>query len=131
MPRSRFCSVASILLLVPLLLMVSACAGGIEGNDEPNDSEVAVVRVSGSGTALPLAEKLAEAYGRDHPEVKLRFDAGTNSGGAIEGVLEGTLELAVANRPLSEDEAGEPLDYLPFARDAVAFATRHEGGSRG
>ena len=130
MPLSRFCSVASILLLVLLLLTVSACAGGTEGTDEP-DSEVAVVRVSGSGTALPLAEKLAEAYGRDHPEIELRFDAGTNSGGAIKGVLGGTLDLAVANRSLSEDEAGEPLDYRPFARDAVAFATRHEGEVEG
>ncbi len=80
---------------------------------------------------MPLAEKLAEAYGREHPEIEFRFDAGTNSGGAIEGVLEGTLDLAVANRPLSEDEAAEPLDYRPFAKDAVAFATRHEGEVEG
>lgn len=133
MSHSRFCSLASMLVLVPLLLMVVACAsvtGSTGGADKP-DSKVAIVRVSGSGTALPLAEKLAEAYGHDHPEIEFRFDSGTNSGGAIEGVLGGTLDLAVANRPLSEDEADEPLDYRPFARDAVAFATRHEGEVEG
>ncbi len=80
---------------------------------------------------MPLAEKLAEAYGREHPEIEFRFDSGTNSGGAIDGVLGGTLDLAVANRPLSEDEVGEPLDYRPFAKDAVVFATRHEGEVEG
>ena len=133
MPLSRSCSVASTLLLLALLLAASACAGGAEspgGADRP-EGEVTVVRVSGSGTALPLAEKLAEAYGRDHPEIEFRFDEGTNSGGAIEGVIGGTLDLAVVNRPLSEDEAREPLDYHPFARDAIIFAARHEGGVEG
>ena len=122
----RLCYISHLTLLVFLLLVSVSCAGGTGGNQEPVNEE-AIIRVSGSGTALPLAENLAEAYAREHPEIDFQFDSGTNSGGAIKGVLGGTLDLAVANRPLSEDEAGESLEYRPFARDAVVFTAHHEG----
>lgn len=82
------------------------------------------LRVSGSGEALPLVQRLASEYSKRHPEVRWQFEAGVNTGGAIRGVGEGTLDLAVAARPLSDEEAREPLDYHVFARDAVAFAVR-------
>jgi ABC-type phosphate transport system substrate-binding protein len=63
----------------------------------------------------------AEAYSREHPETEFWFDPDTNSDGAIKGVLESNLDLAVANRPLSEDDAKEPLEYHAFAQDAVVF----------
>ncbi|MFN8526937.1 MAG: substrate-binding domain-containing protein [Chloroflexota bacterium] len=77
--------------------------------------------VSGSGGALPSARALAEAYAVQHPEVAFRFERGTNSGGAIRGVAEGTLDIAVVNRPLSPEEAAKPLSYTAYAKDAVAF----------
>ncbi len=80
------------------------------------------VRVSGSGSALPFVQELAKAFARANPDVEFRFEPGTNSGGAIRGVVQGTLDLAAVNRPLSEAEAKEDLQYIPFARDAVVFA---------
>jgi phosphate transport system substrate-binding protein len=80
------------------------------------------LRVSGSGTALPAVQKLGEGYETLAPDVRLEFPGGTNSGGAIRGVLEGSLDIAVTNRPLSKEEQTEPLVYAPFIRDAVAFA---------
>jgi phosphate transport system substrate-binding protein len=80
------------------------------------------IRVSGSGTALPAVQKLGEGYAALAPDIRLELPGGVNSGGAIRGVLEGSLEVAVTNRPLSEAEAREPLLYVPFVRDAVAFA---------
>lgn len=43
-------------------------------------------------------------------------------------MLQGTLDIAVANRPLSEAETAEPLSYHPFLRDAVAFAVHAPTG---
>ena len=80
------------------------------------------LRVSGSGTALPAVQKLGEGYEALARGVRLEFPGGANSGGAIRGVLEGALEVAVTNRPLSEAEKREPLVYFPFVRDAVVFA---------
>ena len=83
-------------------------------------------RVSGSNSAdlgfvdRPLiGGETAEAQSREHPETEFWFDPGINSDGAIKGVLESNLDLTVANRPLSEDEAKEPLEHHAFAQDAV------------
>jgi phosphate transport system substrate-binding protein len=66
--------------------------------------------------------KLGDAYSASTPAARLEFRGGANSGGAIRGVLEGTLDIAVTNRPLSAVETSEPLSYFPVVRDAVAFA---------
>jgi phosphate transport system substrate-binding protein len=83
----------------------------------------AVIKISGSGTALPVIQKLADAYSQTHPGTTFQIESGTNTGGAIQGVLQETLDLAAANRPLSDSEAQKPLEYHAFARDPVAFVT--------
>lgn len=70
---------------------------------------------------MPLVERLADVYRRDHPEVTFEFARGTNTGGAITGLGEGTIDLAVANRLLKDEEAAQAIAYHPFARDAVVF----------
>ncbi len=80
------------------------------------------MRISGSGTALPLVQEVARAYDTQRGAPTIRFEPGTNTGGAIRGLLQGTMDVAVANRPLSDAEAREDLLVRPFARDAMAFA---------
>lgn len=116
-----------VLMLMVALAVVGCATAGEQEEKDASPSEEVSLRVSGSGTALPLVEKLAEAYSQEHPEIGFQFDPGTNSSGAIEGLLAGNLDLAVANRPLEEDEAEEPLVYSTFAQDAVVFvAYRNE-----
>lgn len=109
---------------VPVALLVavvlSACGGG--DAQVTADAQRTEVRVSGSGTAMPLVEKLAEEYERLNPQVRFVFEAGVNSGGAVTGVQDGTLDLAVVNRELKEEESAGGATYVPIARDAVAFA---------
>lgn len=92
---------------------------------------VSRIRVSGSGTALPAVQKLAEEYARLAPDARVEIAGGTNSGGAIRGVLERSLDVAVTNRPLTAAEAREPLVYVPFVRDAVTFAVHRSVAIRG
>ena len=112
--------------LMAVAALLSACAAPqpLPVNPSPSGQAI-VIRASGSGTALPLVGMLADAYAETHDGVTFDIREGTNSGGAIKGVVAGTLDLAVANRTLSEDEAKQPLVYHPFARDAVVFAV-HE-----
>src|ERR1051326_4062831 len=107
-----------------LVLVVSGCARATDPSVGPSFEPALepALRISGSGAALPLVQKLADAYRREHPTAQFAIDAGTNSGGGIQGVLQGTLDLSVANRPLTEAEAATELDVHPFARDAVGFA---------
>lgn len=108
-----------------LTLALTHCAPGPRRSEAPlaTPTPEPALRISGSGSALPLVEKLAEAFGREHASSRFQFDFGTNTGGAIRGLLQRTIDLAIANRPLAEAEAeaGEPLEYHPFARDALGF----------
>src|SRR5687767_2553748 len=99
-----------VLLLATLLMGCGAPARSrspAAGSAVIPTASAVVLRISGSGTALPLVQKLAEAYQQTDPTVRFEFPAGTNSGGAIRGVVEGTLDVAVVNRSLMEKEANE------------------------
>ena len=108
---------AIALLLFPPLI---GCTNNSPKAKSKGES-ITTLRVSGSETALPVVQKLAQAYSQKHHQTQFQFQFGTNSDGAIQGLVKGTLDLAVANRPLSKTEAKESLHYHPFARDAVAF----------
>jgi phosphate transport system substrate-binding protein len=109
---------------IALLLAVAAsgCRPATPPAAAPVQPVEQAIRVSGSGAALPLVRKLAEAYSRERPSAQFEIDAGTNSGGGISGVIQGTLDMSVTNRPLTEAESKESLVVHQFARDAVAFA---------
>jgi phosphate transport system substrate-binding protein len=118
---------------VLLAVGMSGCAPAavpVVGSAAAQPTEPAL-RISGSGAAIPLVKKLADAYTREQPTARFEIDAGTNSGGGIQGVLKGTLDLSVANRPLTESESTEALDVQPFARDAVAFAVQQSSAVHG
>lgn len=106
---------------IALSLGVASCAAPARPTAE-RAAPAPPVRVSGSGTVLPIVKKLAERYSREHPAVRFEIEEGTNSGGAIKGVLQGTLQLGVVNRPLTDAESKQPLEYHAFARDAVVVA---------
>jgi len=107
------------------LVALSLVAGGCSVASSAAPPEPAVVlRVSGSGSATPIVEQLAAVFTASHPEVSFEFGSGTNTGGGVTGVTEGTLDLAVANRPLKPEEAALGVGYHPFAIDAIVFAVR-------
>ncbi len=123
-----------LLLRSALVLLVSLALSGC-ATPQPTIVPSApkpetIIRASGSGAALPFVQKLAEAYQRDHPQTRFQIDGGTNSGGGITGVLEGTLDIGAVNRPLDETEARQ-LDYRAFARDALAFAAHAPSPAQG
>jgi phosphate transport system substrate-binding protein len=112
----------SFATLLLVSVAVAACRPAPQPQAAPDQSVEAALRISGSGAALPLVDKLAQEYSRQHPSARFAIDAGTNSGGGIQGVVQGTLDLAVANRPLTDAEGQQTLEVRPFARDAVVFA---------
>jgi phosphate transport system substrate-binding protein len=87
--------------------------------------------ISGSGTALPLVQELARGFTAQNPAATFRFESGTNTGGAIRGLVQGTMDLAAANRTLTEAELREGLMAQPFAHDAVAFAVNEPNALQG
>jgi phosphate transport system substrate-binding protein len=67
---------------------------------------------------------LAEDYAMSHPGVTFEFGSGTNTGGGVQGVADGTLDLGVANRALTPEETELGVGFHTFAVDATVFAVR-------
>jgi phosphate transport system substrate-binding protein len=79
----------------------------------------------GSDTMVNLALAWAEAYQTRHPEIRISVTGG-GSGTGIAALLNGTVDLANASRPISDEERREaeangvePVEFV-VARDAIA-----------
>lgn len=98
------------------IVLITACTNSV-------DSPAAIterIRVSGSGTCMPLLRILTSAYPGD--EVEFVFLPGLHSGGGIRGVENGDLEIGAVSRDLTEDEEALGLEYRQVSDDALAIA---------
>ncbi len=128
MRRSRRFALCRLAALTVFLLAAGCGSGsGSTGDGDASgrdlsDTGSVVLRLSGSGTASPLVARLAEEYVISNEHISFDFGTGTNTGGGVQGVVDGTLDLSVANRPLKDEEAAKGVDVHAFAVDAMVFA---------
>ena len=61
------------------------------------------LRISGSTTVLPIAQKAAEDYMKVKPEMALSV-SGTGSGDGLKAIVEGTIDIANSSRDLKDKE---------------------------
>lgn len=102
------------------LALVAGCTGASGDSDVSGPSTGEQLRVSGSGTCLPLIRLLSEEYSGDAEFV---FLPGLHSGGGIKGVANGDLEIGSVSRELTAEEADLGLDYLLLSNDGLVIAT--------
>lgn len=113
--------------------VAAAFASGCSGSQSSTGTtalpvSVSRLRVSGSGTALPLLRILAAA--QPDTSTQLVFLPGLHSGGGIKGVTEGSLDIGAVSRPLtSKEEAGLKLTWL--SDDGLIIATNQSVGQLG
>ena len=86
--------------LLLLALTASGCSGRY-GSGGSAGSRTIVVR--GSDTMIVLAQRWAEAYGRERPDINLQVSGG-GSGTGIAALENGTADIATASRPMTEEE---------------------------
>lgn len=91
------------------------------------------IRVMGSTTVLPIISEAAKQYRMQHPDILLTVSGG-GSGVGIASIGQGTADIGMASRSLTEQEkrrlAGK-VKVVPVARDAIAVAVSravYEGG---
>lgn len=74
--------------------------------------------VKGSTTVLPVAQKLVEAYMKQHPDVKISLEGG-GSGNGIKALVDGTADIANSSRFIKDKEVslavGKGRYPVPFA----------------
>ena len=76
------------------------------------------VEIKGSTTVLPVAQKVAEAYMKEHPDVDITISGG-GSGNGIKALIDGSTDIADSSRFIKDKEvklAVEKGRYpVPFA----------------
>jgi phosphate transport system substrate-binding protein len=76
------------------------------------------IRMDGSTTVLPIAQKVVEAFMKEHPEVNISISGG-GSGNGIKALIDGTTNIANSSRFLKDEEVKLALERgvypVPFA----------------
>lgn len=88
------------------------------------------LRLAGSGSALGTMILLGQAFERANPGVRVEIRPGVGTGAALRAVQEGALEIALAGRPLKEEERRRGLSAIEVARTPAVFVVR-AGGEEG
>ncbi len=95
-------------VFVSLLLMSFAASTALAGN----------IVIKGSTTVLPIAQKVAEGYMKQNPDVKISISGG-GSGNGIKALIDGSTDIADSSRFIKDKEvklAVEKGAYpVPFA----------------
>ena len=117
-PRPLRCCALGLILVLALALAGCGAPAEVE-----SASPVQRVRVSGSGTALPVIRVLTEEYAADNPEVEFVYLPGLHSSGGIRGVAGGDLDLGAVSRDLTLAEEELGLDYVHLSDDGLVVAT--------
>jgi phosphate transport system substrate-binding protein len=81
--------------------------------------------ISGSTSAAPVLEELAEAYMAYHPEVIVDIQQ-TGSSAGILGAIEGTCQIGMTSRSLTQEEKSQGLTEYPLALDGIAVIVHPE-----
>ncbi len=125
--RVRQLQLAFSLLVAAAALAAPACASRPEV--EPAKPAKTVIRVSGSGTCLPLLRILAAQYpGKD---VTFEFMQGLHTSGGVKGVASGSLDIGAVSRELTPQEKAYGLTYTALSDDGLAVAVHPSVTVRG
>ncbi len=81
-------------------------------------AQTKTIVMDGSTTVLPIAQKVAEAYMKEHPGINITVSGG-GSGHGIKALIDGTVDIANSSRFLKDKEVemaiGKKIYPVPFA----------------
>lgn len=69
--------------------------------------------INGSTTVLPIAQKVAEAYMKENPDVSISV-SGTGSGDGMKALVDGTTDIANSSRFIKDSEITRAIDNGVF-----------------
>lgn len=82
-----------------------------------------VIRIGGTGSALGSMKRLAAAYEKSHPGIRLKILPSLGSTAGIKAVLGGGIDLALSSRPLTDSERQQGAKAVEYARSPFVFVT--------
>lgn len=105
-----------------LLFCLIAAAASSAGADRATAADT--IKIGGTGSALGDMTRLADAYMRTHPDIKIIVLPSLASAGGINALRAGTIGIALSAEPLSPKETAAGLTAVPYAKSALSFVTR-------
>jgi phosphate transport system substrate-binding protein len=116
-----------------LSLAVVAC-GGRESASSTKTTTQRPLTIKGSDTMVILTQRLSEEYMKTHAGERVQVNGG-GSGTGIAALINGTVDLAQASRPMKDEEKasaeksrGAQIVETPVALDSLAVFV-HEGNA--
>jgi len=95
--------VARIVFSLTLVILLAACGGGENRSASAPARSNKPVTIKGSDTMVILGQRLAEEYMTAKPGTVVQVNGG-GSGTGIAALINGTIDLAMASRPMKDDE---------------------------
>jgi phosphate transport system substrate-binding protein len=108
--------------LAVLITLTAACGGGA-----PAEGEEALITLDGSSTVFPIAEAMAEEYGKANPDVRTPTVGISGTGGGFQKFCRGETDISNASRPIRPAEieacATAGIEYIevPIAYDGLTI----------
>jgi len=112
LPGGRLLALLSACLLLWGCLTISAVGCGKNGGAQN------AITIAGSTSVQPFAEKLAEVYMHQHPQIRIDVQGGGSSAG-IFAAEQGAADLGASSRELIGKEKN--LQEIPIAYDGIAI----------
>ena len=117
---------AAVALLISLTLV--ACGGGNGAQQEGGEgASQTLITLDGSSTVFPIAEAVAEEYGKANPNVRTPTVGISGTGGGFQKFCRGETDISNASRPIRPAEieacktAGIEYIEVPIAYDGLAI----------
>ncbi len=116
---------ARIVFSISLAVLLAACGGGEKRQTSSSTSNNKPISIKGSDTMVILGQRLAEQYMAAKPGTVVQVNGG-GSGTGIAALINGTVDLAMASRPMDDEEKskakqsrGADVVEHPVALDAL------------
>lgn len=94
----------TITILTACIILTGCARNAVEKESS------AVLRIAGSTSMLPISQKLAGAYEKNHPGVVIHIEGGDSSLG-IRGAASGIVDVGSVSRPLTQEESSHLTAY--------------------
>src|SRR6188474_635416 len=98
-------SIVRSAVLAALTLGMYACGGGAtQPAQEGGEAAPVLITVDGSSTVFPIAEAVAEEFGKAHPNVRTPTVGISGTGGGFQKFCRGETDVSNALRPITPAE---------------------------
>ena len=103
-------------ILIILIFIISACTTTAEvPTTEPQ--QATMLTISGSGGTTPIMAAIADSFAADYPTYQIETLSGSGTGGGVQGIIEGVLDVAAMGRPPKPEEA-EQIEFFSLGHGA-------------